>query len=169
MEAVLSTKSIRTAVLDLLVVTTVYLVPSASHMLGLPLYLVDPMRLLLFFTVLTTGRTNVLFMALSLPFFSTLFSGHPVFPKNILISLELITNASLFYWLVGRGSQQWLAGAISVLLSKVVYYSLKALILGLGLMSGALISTVWYFQLLPLVLISAALYLNSLNRARGAR
>lgn len=164
MEAALSTRSIRTGLLDLLVLAVVYVLPSASHLLGIPFYLLDPMRLLLFFTVLTTGRGNVLLIAVSLPFISTLFSGHPVFPKNALISMELFANAALFYWIVQRGGERWLAGAVSVLASKVGYYAFKYLFLRLGLLSGSLVATAWYFQLIPLVLIGGGLYLSDFRR-----
>jgi hypothetical protein len=81
-----------TSLIDLGIILSIYLLPGLTHVLPVPLYLIDPMRLLLFLTLITTHRVNSLVLAASIPFLSTLFSGHPVFPKNILIAACILSE-----------------------------------------------------------------------------
>ena len=106
---------------------------------------------------------NGLALALTLPLFSFAVSGHPVFPKFLLIAAELSVNVLLFVWLsrvFGRrfGSRVAVGAAafLSILLSKVLYYGLKALVLTAGLMQSELVATALWAQLAVAVLLSHA-------------
>lgn len=147
-----------TSLIDLSIVAILYLLPGITHILPVPLYLIDPMRLLVFLTLLTTHRTNSLVLAASLPFLSTLFSGHPIFPKNILIATELSLNVMLFHWIFSKRDSVLVAGSLSILISKVFYYALKFGFISAGILGGALISTSLGYQLIPLILLPLLLY-----------
>ncbi len=142
-----------TSLVDLGIIVALYILPGLTHVLPIPLYMVDPMRLLLFLTLLTTHRMNSIVLAATIPFLSTLFSGHPVFPKNILIASELSLNVVLFHWILSKKDSLLLAGTVSILCAKVFYYLLKFGFISIGLLGGALVSTAFTYQLIPLVIL----------------
>ena len=85
-----------------------------------------------------------------------LTSGHPVFPKVVLIQGELVLNALIFYGLT-RGSGRFALGAVvSVLASKTVYYAAKFVLLKTALLGGNLFATPWTYQLATLSFILLA-------------
>ena len=61
---------IKTYIFDLLAITAIYLIPSFSHLLSFPVYLIEPMRLVIILAVIHTSRTNAYLIAITLPFFS---------------------------------------------------------------------------------------------------
>lgn len=140
----------RTVLLDGLLCALVVAVPALSHAAALPLYRLDPMRLLLFAAILFSGRRNALAMALWLPALSTLTSGHPVFPKVVLIQGELALNVVVFGWLLRRWPP--LGAAVgSVLAAKGVYYGAKFAMMRAALQEGELVATDWGWQIVSLV------------------
>jgi hypothetical protein len=146
----------RTITLDVLLCAAVVAVPTLSHAAAFPIYLFDPMRVLLFAAILYSSRRNALLMALWLPLLSMLTSGHPVFPKVVLIQGELVLNAVIFYGLT-RGSGRFALGAaVSVLASKTVYYAAKFVLLETALLGGNLFATPWTYQLATLSFILLA-------------
>lgn len=143
-----------TIVFDLLAVALVYMLPAISHMLQYPLYLFDPMRVVLVIALVHTHRNNALILALTLPMISFLFSGHPVFLKVLLISGELTLNVVLFYQLYRFFQVKFTAILISILLSKIVYYLGKYLLIEFALLDMKLISTNLWFQVATMMLCS---------------
>jgi hypothetical protein len=110
--------------------------------------------------LLATNKTNAYFLALTLPIFSFFMSGHPVFPKNILIAAELMTNVFLFV-LLSEKLQYWKNGYnifvsmfLSIFLSKIVYYGLKYLFIYFGLLGMGLISTGIGIQITIMLILS---------------
>ena len=146
---------IATAAIDALLCVVVVAVPALSHVAAYPLYYFDPMRLLLFAAVLFTSRRNALLMAVWLPLLSMSTSGHPAFPKFLLIQGELVLNAAMFYSLYGRTNRFVLGAAVSVLASKAAYYAAKFFLIELALMDGDLIATSWPYQFATLLFILA--------------
>jgi len=156
------------SLIDLGIISALYMLPGLTHLLPIPLYMIDPMRSLLFLTLLTTNQANSLVLAASIPFLSTLFSGHPVFPKNILIAAELSMNVLLFHWILSKKDSVLLAGVGSILVAKVSYYLLKFGFISFGLLGGTLVSTALGYQLIPMLLLP--IMLVALDRLyRGAR
>ena len=81
---------------DIGILLAIYFIPSLSHLIGIPLYYLDPMRLfLLFGYFITPQHDNSILLAISIPFFSYLVSGHPILLKAFLISAELLINLLL--------------------------------------------------------------------------
>jgi len=146
-----------TGLVDTGVIAVLYVLPAITHVIPIPLYLIDPMRLLIFLTLLTTSKMNSLILAATIPFLSTLFSGHPIFPKNILIASELSLNVMLFHWIFSRRNSILLAGTVSILVAKLFYYLLKFGFITMGLLSGALVSTALTYQLIPLMVLPLGL------------
>ena len=103
----------RTISLYVLLCTAVVAVPALSHAVALPFYLFDPMRLLLFVAIIGSSRRNALLMAMWMPLLAMLTSGHPVFPKVVLIQGELVLNTLLFFGLAQGGSRFVPAAAVS--------------------------------------------------------
>lgn len=68
--------------------TLIYFTPALSHLLNFPLYLIEPMRLMLILAMVHSNRLNAS-AAVSLPLFSFAVSGHPLFYKMSAILLEL--------------------------------------------------------------------------------
>jgi hypothetical protein len=111
------------------------------------------MRLLLFVALLGSSRQNALLMALGLPVVSVLTSGHPVFPKFVLIQIELVINVVFFYSLYGRSNRFVSSAAVSILASKAFYYAAKAVLIETALLGGDLIGTPWPYQFATIFLI----------------
>jgi len=147
---------VRTAALNLLLCVAVVAIPSLSHAAAYPLYRFEPMRLLLFVAFLYTGRRNALVMAIWLPLLSMLTSGHPVFPKVVLIQGELVLNTLIFFGLVDRWHRFAPSAAVSVIASKAVYYAAKFALIKTALMGGAVFATPWAYQLATLSFILLA-------------
>ncbi len=149
----------KTVTLDVLLCVAVVAVPALSHAAAFPLYKFEPMRLLLFAAILFSSRRNALLMALWLPLLSTLTSGHPVFPKVVLIQGELVINALIFYGLFRRSRRFVLGAAVSVLVSKIVYYAAKFVLIEATLLDGNLVATPWTYQVavLAFILLSGGL------------
>ena len=177
MAALAGKRAIGIGVTDAVALLFVLVVPALSHLTAVPFYLLDPMRLAVLGALLASrSRVNGLVLAVALPLLSFGISGHPVFPKCLVIAAELSVNVLLFSWLVkaftarlssrsGDGAAGHLTGGaapvriglaafISILLSKAFYYGLKALVLGAGLMQMELVSTALWVQLVVAVTIS---------------
>lgn len=149
MNAIAQTKTIgRYAVLDAALLAAACLIPAVSHLTALPLYMLNPMLALLLAGMLI-GRDwrNALLLAVLLPAVSCLVIGMPTAAKMVCMMAELATVAGLFHLLARR----WAAlpaVLLSVLVAKVVYYAMKALII----VPAVLVGTEWTVQLLAMML-----------------
>jgi len=150
--------------IDITALAFIYLVPTLSHLLSLPVYLVEPMRLMLVLALVHTNKRNSYILALSMPLFSFIISGHPVFAKMFLIGMELSLNVFLFYLLAPRMRNVFPAIFISILLSKAVYYLLKFALIRLAVMDTSLVATPLLIQLVMTVVFSSYLAIMLRNR-----
>ena len=98
MTSTLSKSNARTiGITDAAAVLLIFLVPALSHLTAVPFYLADPMRLAVLGALLVTRNwKNSLALAVALPLVSFAISGHPVFPKCLVIAAELSVNVLLF-------------------------------------------------------------------------
>ena len=148
MTEVKSTPIVKFALLDMVLVSMACLVPAASHLFAVPLYVANPMLALLLAGMLL-GRDwkNALVLAVLMPLASCLLTGMPAAPKMVCMVAELATVATLF----GALSRRWKvlpAVLVSVLAAKGVYYALKAVVLA----PAVLVGTEWWIQLSAVVL-----------------
>ena len=138
----------RFAALDAVLLTVACLVPAASHLLAVPLYMLNPMLAILLAGILI-GRDwrNSLVLALLLPLVSCLLTGMPAVDKMFCMMAELATMAALFGWL----SRKWAVlptVLTAIVAGKAVYYLLKAVIIA----PAALVGTAWWMQLGAVIL-----------------
>ncbi len=152
-------KLIGSLLVDLSALTVIYLVPTFSHLIGFPLYLIEPMRIMLILAMVHTNKTNAVIIALTLPVFSFLISGHPVLPKMMLIAAELLVNVVIFYFLTKKLNKVFPAILLSILLSKLMYYGLKFSLIQLAFLDSGLVSTPIYIQVIMTFVLSGYLYL----------
>lgn len=154
--AILTAKraAISTILLDLSALAFIYMVPALSHLLSLPVYLAEPMRLMLILSLAHSGRGNAYLLALTLPAFSLVISAHPVLPKMLLITTELTLNAFLFFLLAGKMKHLFFPAFLSILVSKAVYYLLKYIFIRLAVIDTDLVTTPLLFQLVMTLLFS---------------
>ncbi len=144
----------RTVLLDVLLFGIVGTIPALSHLFAVPLYEFEPMRVSLFAAVLMSGRRNSYVLAVGMPLFAALATGHPMPPKMFLIQFELLANVWILRQVLARGRGFAPAAILSVVLAKSLYYCGKFLLLKLGWMSGPLLATDWTHQLAVLALLA---------------
>lgn len=147
-----------TGLLDMLALLFVYFVPTISHLFNYPLYILEPMRIMVILAMAHTHRKNVYLLALTLPIFSFLVSAHPHLLKSILISFELLLNVWVFYFLFKRTKNAFASVLVSVGFSKLVYYGIKFLLISALLIEGSLVSTPLTMQLVMTLVF--AIYLS---------
>ena len=91
---------VRLTALDAVLLTLACLIPAASHLLAVPLYMLNPMlALLLVGVLLGKDWRNALVLAVLLPLVSCLLAGMPTAPKMVCMMAELATVAGLFHLL----------------------------------------------------------------------
>jgi hypothetical protein len=151
---------VKPALFDILALAVIYLVPVFSHLFAIPIYYAEPMRLMLVLSIMFTSKRNVFLIAVSMPIFSMLVSGHPMFYKAVIMSGELLLNVILYFVLVERVKNKFTSMILSITLSKVAYYGLKILLLNFALINGELIATPVIFQLGVVFLFSSILMLK---------
>ena len=67
-----SKQNIKSIILDIAAIAFIYFVPTISHILSLPVYYIEPMRLMLILALVHTTKQNAYIIALTLPLFSFL-------------------------------------------------------------------------------------------------
>jgi len=149
--------NVRSIILDILALAFIYFVPTISHLLNVPVYLVEPMRIMLILALAHTSKKNAYLLALTLPLFSFLISSHPNIFKALIMTLELLLNVWLFYKLSTKVNQ-FVAIFSSIVISKVVYYLLKFGLISFAVLQTGLISTPLYLQLITTVVFSGYLF-----------
>lgn len=153
--------------LDFIAVLLVYMIPTVSHLVSLPLYRFEPMRLVLLLNLLFVGnKRNAYFMAFTLPLFSFFVGSHPVFIKAIIMAVELVANVFIYVKL-SRWLNDGLAMIIAIVASKLFYYAIKYLCIATGLMASSMVSTSLWIQLFVAVAISLAFLFFSKPLSRG--
>lgn len=149
----LSIFSVRTFLIDFLIVSFVYFLPTFSHLINVPLYLLDPMRIAVFLCLIHTNRKNTFLIAITLPFFSLLVSSHPAVIKTFLITGELLINLLLFYYLTQK-TNTFISLFLSIVISKAIYYTAKFAFIQMNLIDGSLVSTPILVQWIIAIVLS---------------
>jgi hypothetical protein len=109
-------------IIDALAFGVVLFTPAIAHLAGFPVYMLEPMRLMLILSIAHASKRNSFLLALALPLFSFLVSGHPMLLKMIIITGELVFNVALFYWFVKKFSNPFFAMLAAIVVSKVACY-----------------------------------------------
>lgn len=155
-----------TLLTDVIVVVALYTSISYAHVFPFPLYMLDPMKLLVLVVVIFTGRRNTFFLAATLPLFSFLMTGHPIFPKFLVMSIELIVFSAILFseklGIYGENARFFFA----ILLSKMIYYATKAILIGAGLLSSSLFTTPIKIQLFAILILFMGFWLMKLQKMK---
>jgi len=158
-------RTISYVIFDILALAFIYLVPTISHMLSFPLYLIEPMRIALILALVHTTKRNAYIIALTLPIFSYLVSAHPVFYKMLLISGELVLNVWLFYFILSKTKNAFVSILSAIVTSKAIYYIAKFIAVALILKTGeSIIATSLTIQVATTLVFSV--YLGLIFRRR---
>lgn len=144
---------------DFIALAIIYFIPALTHFFSFPLYYIEPMRIMVILAIAHTTKRNAYLLALTLPFFSLLISGHPVLYKSVLMSVELSVNVFLFYLISKKIENQFFSMLISIILSKTIYYVIKFVLISFTVLNLELISTPLLMQLFVSVAISGYLFL----------
>ena len=154
----LNRQNIRSIIFNIISLTFIYFIPTISHLLNLPVYYIEPMRLMLILALVHTTKQNAYILALTLPLFSFLISAHPVFPKMLLIAFELSLNVFLFHLFIKKFKHVFLSVFISIVASKLIYYFLKFGLIQFAILKSGLISTPISIQVLMSIIFSVYLF-----------
>ena len=145
-------------VLDVIALALVYFLPALSHLSSIPLYIIEPFRLMIFVSLIVfNNKHNALILAVTLPLFSFAIAAHPLLAKSILISIEMVVNVLAYSMLIKRINKPFFAILISIVLSKVVYYLVKFGFISFGLLSMSLFSTSLLIQMV-VIIVTASLF-----------
>lgn len=152
-------KYITSTLYNLLGIAFIYLIPTFSHLTALPVYFIEPMRLIVLLSLLFTSKGNAYVLAVTLPIISLLLSGHPSLMKMFLIMGELSLNIYVFQLLSSRMNKfsSMLSG---ILISKIVYYAAKFALIEFALLNSALISTPLWIQAATTLIFSFVIWLG---------
>lgn len=118
----LSFRVIRTFLVDLFALGFILLMPGVSHLTGVPFYFIEPMRIMLVVALIFTSRYNAYILALALPVFSFLVSGHPVPVKMLIIMVELVLNVWFFIFLFQKTRRPFMSLFSAIVISKIFCY-----------------------------------------------
>jgi hypothetical protein len=152
---------IKSGIFNLLALLVVYLTPVFSHLISLPIYYIEPMRLILILAIAHTSHKNAYLLALTLPLVSFLFSGHPSLLKTSLITGELVLNVFLFYQLQKIFNTGFVTAILSIIFSKLLYYILKFALIQFSFINSDLISTPIYIQIVMMIVFSSYVFILS--------
>ena len=150
---------VKNSLLDIIAVAFIYFIPAISHMFSFPVYIFEPMRIMLILSIAHSTKKNAYLIALTLPLFSFLTASHPVFIKGLLMTTELTLNVWLFYLLSKKMANIFYAVLLSIILSKMFYYLGKFLLIQLSLFKTDLVDTPLLIQAGITIVFSGYIYL----------
>jgi len=140
----------------------IVVITSGSHQIGIPLYKINPMHWVLYFIIIYKRPENssILVLAFLLPAISTIFTGHPIIIKSIVMGIELSVYGIIFSLLFTYYEKSFIiAFVVSQLIGHIVYYSLKYVLITNGVMHGLLFASSIYTQAIVFVVLGIALHL----------
>ncbi|MDT8393822.1 MAG: hypothetical protein RQ761_08245 [Bacteroidales bacterium] len=146
-------------IIDIIAVLFIYFLGDISRLIGYPMYILDPMRMMVILAIAFTPRWNGYILAILLPLVSHYLGAHPHLLKSSLMLVELLINVGLFWFLFSRTKISLLAILLSIIFSKTVYYLLKYIFLHKGLMSGELMATPFDVQVITTISFSLFIFL----------
>ena len=129
--------------IDATLLTAACFIPTVSHLLAFPLYMLNPMLALLLIGILVGHDwRNALALAVLMPLVSCLLVGMPTAPKMVCMMAELATVVGVF----SSTSRHWnvmVSIITAIMAGKCVYYLLKACTIA----PAVLVDTAWWIQL----------------------
>jgi hypothetical protein len=156
-------------IIDILAILSIYFIPTLSHLTEIPFYLFEPMRLFIILALLHSNKLNTYILAVSLPLFSYAIASHPYFLKSLIMAVELVLNVYLFHLFIKQKMAVHLSVLFSIIVSKLMYYLLKFLLIHFMFIQSELISTPIYIQVILIMIFSIYAYLiiKKMNLKKG--
>lgn len=154
----LSKVNIKTLLIDAGALAFIYFIPALSHLLALPVYFIEPMRLMLVIAIAHTSKRNSYIIAATLPLFSFLISAHPNPIKMLLITGELLLNVWLYFYILQKSGKVFVSMISGIIISKAAYYAVKFALLSTLVLSGSLVSTPLLIQVITTLIFSGYLF-----------
>jgi hypothetical protein len=157
-----------TVITDISALVFVGLVPAASHLFKIPVYYIEPMRVMLILALLYSSRLNAYALAIMLPLFSFLVSGHPAPLKMMIIMAELLLNAWLFLYFYQKTSRSFLSAFGSILLSKIFCYVMYFIVFSMAFVKAEAEMTFLLAQVILTLLLSSLVWFISDSRNKNS-
>lgn len=149
---------------DVTALVGVYLLPAFAHLLSIPVYMIEPMRVVLILAVVHTSWQNVMLLAITLPLCSFILSGHPQGLKAAIITFELLSNAMVFYFLTTKIKSQFLSMFLAIISSKLLCYMLYWAIFDWSFVIGESAPMFLFIQLITTLIFSIYVELKGVKK-----
>jgi hypothetical protein len=153
-----------TVITDIAALAFIGIVPAASHFFKFPVYYIEPMRIMLVLALLYSSKWNAYTLAIVLPLFSFLVSGHPAPLKMIIIMAELALNAWLFLYFYQKTRRSFLSAFGSIIISKVFCYAMYLLVFSMAFVKAEAEITFMVAQMILTLVLSGLIYLITSRR-----
>jgi len=153
-----------TAITDIAALVFVGLVPAASHLFKIPVYFIEPMRVMLVLALLYSSKWNAYALAIILPLFSFLVSGHPAPLKMMIIIAELVLNAWLFLFFIQKTRKPFLSTFASIIISKVFCYAMYLIVFSMAFVKYESEITFLFAQAILTLVLSGLVWLITSRR-----
>jgi hypothetical protein len=153
-----------TAITDIAALVFTGMVPAISHVFKIPVYYIEPMRVMLVLALLYSSRRNAFALAVVLPLFSYLVSGHPVPIKMMIIMAELVLNAWLFLYFYRKTGRSFLSAFSSIIISKVFCYTMYLAVFSMAFVKAEAETAFLLAQLILTLLLSSLVWIITHGR-----
>jgi hypothetical protein len=163
------TSSINTVITDIAALVFVGIIPAASHLFKIPIYFIEPMRVMLVLALLYSSRWNAYALAIVLPLFSFLVSGHPAPLKMMIIMAELLLNALLFLLFYKNTKKAFLSTFGSIVLSKVFCYAMYLVVFSMAFVKAEAETTFLIAQAILTLLLSSLVWFISYRKTTNSK
>ena len=150
--------NIKSLLIDIGGILLIYFLPDISNLLNIPVYLFEPMRVIIIIAIVHTSKENAYMLALLLPAVSYLFSNHPSLIKTFILSGDLLLNIFLYFSLMKFKVNKFLLMSVCIVVSKLAYYLAKYLLIQFSVLEGDLIATPLYIQISIVIILSGYVY-----------
>ena len=149
----------KTGILDTAALAFILFAPAIAHLISFPVYMIEPMRLMMVLSLAHSSKRNSYILALCLPLFSFIVSGHPEFTKMLIITGELVLNVFLFYWLLRKSGNAFLSMITAIVLSKIASYTMYLLVFSLAFVKAEAETSFVLVQVGTTILFSCYIFL----------
>jgi hypothetical protein len=150
---------LKSVCIDIIALAFIYFIPVIAHLTAFPVYMLEPMRLMVILSMAHSSRRNSYLLAFTLPLFSYIATSHPEFLKMLIITAELGLNVFFFYWLSTRMKNVFLAMVSAIITSKVMCYTMYLIFFSIAFVRNEADVLFLFVQLITTILFSAYFFI----------
>ncbi len=154
-----SKELLKSVCIDTVALAFIYFTPVIAHLIAFPVYMIEPMRIMVILSMAHSSRRNSYLLAFTLPLFSYIATSHPEFLKMLIITAELGLNVFFFYWLYARMKNVFIAMASAIITSKVVCYIMYLIFFSIAFVRNEADILFLFVQLITTILFSAYIFI----------